>query len=142
MEHLLHPERFAKHVVSAPFIFSVFIPVVIADLWIEIYHRICFELYGIEYVERSKYVKIDRQKLSYLNPLQKVFCVYCGYVNGVFAYWVEIAARTEKYWCGIQHKKDSGYALPEHQKDFVQYDNEREFIEAYSSEVEEEQPQQ
>lgn len=142
MEHLLHPERLAKHTVSAPFIFSVFIPVIIADIWIEIYHRICFELYGIEYVERSTYVKIDRQKLSYLNPLQKVFCMYCGYVNGVFAYWVEIAARTEKYWCGIQHKKAEGYRSPNHHKDFVQYDDERAFIEAYSPDTEEEQRQQ
>jgi hypothetical protein len=30
-------------------------------------------------------------------------CMYCGYGNGVLAYAVEVAARTEQYWCPIKH---------------------------------------
>jgi hypothetical protein len=48
---------------------------------------------------------IDRQSLSYLNPIEKLNCVYCGYFNGLIAYVQEIAARTEQYWCPIKHAR-------------------------------------
>jgi hypothetical protein len=41
--------------------------------------------------------------LAYLNPIEKLNCLYCAYANGVFAYTTEIAARTEQYWCPIKH---------------------------------------
>jgi hypothetical protein len=49
--------------------------------------------------------KIDRQHLAYLNWIEKLNCVYCGYANGVFAYVREVAGRTEQYWCPIRHAK-------------------------------------
>ncbi len=48
---------------------------------------------------------IDRHHLSYLNSMEKLNCVYCGYVNGLIGYMREIAARTEQYWCPIKHAK-------------------------------------
>jgi hypothetical protein len=54
-------------------------------------------------VSRGKYIVIDRQHLAYLNAIEKLNCMYCGYANGVFAYVREIAARTEQYWCPIRH---------------------------------------
>jgi hypothetical protein len=48
-------------------------------------------------------VVIDRHRLGYLNPVQKLNCVFCGYGNGVIAYAREITARTEQYWCPIKH---------------------------------------
>jgi len=30
-------------------------------------------------------------------------CEYCAYVNGILAYFTEIAARTEQHWCPIKH---------------------------------------
>jgi len=42
---------------------------------------------------------------DYLNAIEKVNCVYCGYANGVLAYVREIAGRTEQYWCPIRHAK-------------------------------------
>ena len=48
---------------------------------------------------------IDRQHLAYLNSIEKLNCVYCGYANGVFAYTREIAGRPEQYWCPIRHAK-------------------------------------
>ncbi len=49
-------------------------------------------------------MRIDRHKLAYLSPLQKLNCVYCGYANGVLGFAREVAARTEQYWCPIQHE--------------------------------------
>ncbi len=133
MNYLKNPGRRIRHITSSPFIFSVFVPVIIADVWIEIYHRICFRLYKLPYIVRSKYVRVDHQKLAYLNPMQKLFCLYCGYVNGVFAYWVQIAAATETYWCGIQHEKVKGFVSPKHHKDFVPYGDEEAFRDKYKN---------
>lgn len=46
---------------------------------------------------------IDRHHLAYLNSIEKLNCVYCGYANGLLAYAREIVARTEQYWCPIKH---------------------------------------
>ncbi len=113
-----------RHVVSAPFIFAVIIPLVIFDFFIEVYHRICFPLYRIELVRRRDYVKIDRHKLSYLNPIEKVFCAYCGYANGLLAYGVEIAGRTEHYWCSVKHEEDENFNTPNHHDCFADYGDE------------------
>ena len=48
---------------------------------------------------------IDRHSLSYLNPIEKLNCVYCGYFNGLIVYVQEIASRTEQFWCPIKHAR-------------------------------------
>jgi hypothetical protein len=101
------------------------IPAVILDIFLEIYQLICFPLWGIPKNKRNNYIKIDRQKLSYLNKWDKVWCMYCGYANGVAAYSVKIAGDSEKYWCGIKHKPSSGFIQPAHHKDFLEYGNEK-----------------
>ncbi|OGY87348.1 MAG: hypothetical protein A2233_01445 [Candidatus Kerfeldbacteria bacterium RIFOXYA2_FULL_38_24] len=131
MRYLLENKKLWRHLLSAPIIYSGIIPVIIADLWIEIYHRLCFPLYGIPYVRRKSYVRIDRHKLSYLTRLQKINCMYCGYVNGVVQYWVKIAGETEKYWCGIAHKKTVDFFPPPHHQDFLEYDNKEAFNRQY-----------
>jgi len=110
-----------RHAISFPFIWSLIIPLAITDLWVEIYHHICFPLYGIPLVKRKNYIKIDRQKLKYLHPIDKIDCAYCGYANGFTSYLSEIAARTEKYWCAIKHRKYKGYKEPKHHKKFIKY---------------------
>ncbi|PTV96454.1 hypothetical protein C8J27_102248 [Rhodobacter aestuarii] len=90
-------------VLTAPFIYAVFIPFVLLDLFVTIYQRVCFPVYGIALVKRRDHVVIDRQNLAYLNIVQKVNCMYCGYGNGVVSYVREVAARTEQYWCPIKH---------------------------------------
>jgi len=92
-------------ILSAPVIYSLIVPVAILDLWVSAYQRICFPIYGIARVPRSAYVVIDRHHLAYLNGIEKLNCVFCGYTNGVFAYVREIAGRTEQYWCPIRHAK-------------------------------------
>ena|SRR3989344_5373133 len=130
MEHLRY-KRFFRHLLSAPFIYIMIVPLVFLDFFIEIYHRICFPLYGIEYVKRSNYVRIDRHKLSYLTFLQKINCVYCGYANSLFRYSAEIAACTEKYWCGIKHKPNADFIEPNHHKDFAKYGDKEDFEKKY-----------
>ena len=92
-----------KHIISAPIIYSIIIPIFFIDITVSLYQHICFRLYGIPLVNRSKYLVIDRQHLEYLNVLEKLNCMYCGYGNGVMSYVREIIARTEQYWCPIKH---------------------------------------
>lgn len=94
-----------RNVITAPIIYSVIIPLLILDIWITLYQAICFPLYRVPKVSRSSYIVIDRHNLSYLNLIEKLNCIYCGYCGGVFAYAREIAARTEQYWCPIKHAR-------------------------------------
>jgi len=94
-----------SNLLTAPVIYSMIVPIALLDLWVTVYQAICFRIYGIALVRRSVYVIVDRQHLEYLNGIEKLNCVYCGYANGVFAYVREIAGRTEQYWCPIRHAK-------------------------------------
>jgi len=92
-----------RHLAMAPFIYAVVIPIAFLDLSMTIYQSICFTFMGIARVPRRRYVVIDRHRLPYLNAIEKLNCMYCGYANGVLAYAVEIGSRTEQYWCPIRH---------------------------------------
>lgn len=94
-----------RSVLSVPFIYSMVIPLAFLDITVTLYQHICFRLYNIARVDRSKYVVMDRHQLAYLNGIEKFNCVYCGYGNGVIAYTREIVARTEQYWCPIKHAR-------------------------------------
>jgi hypothetical protein len=98
-------ESSLPNILTAPVIYSMIVPIALLDLWITLYQAICFRAYGISLVRRSSYIVIDRHHLAYLNAIEKLNCVYCGYANGVFAYVREIAGRTEQYWCPIRHAK-------------------------------------
>lgn len=88
---------------TAPVIYSLVLPLVVLDLWVTIYQWLCFPIYGMPCVRRRAYFVLDRHKLAYLNGIEKVHCVFCGYANGTIAYVREVAARTEQYWCPIKH---------------------------------------
>lgn len=92
-------------ILTIPLIWSALIPVLFLDVVICIYQLICFPVYGIPRVKRSEYVVLDRHSLQYLNWLEKVNCVYCGYFNGVIGFIREVAARTEQYWCPVRHAR-------------------------------------
>ena len=127
MEYKKHPERFFNHLLSAPFVYILILPLIVLDIFIEIYKHICFRLYGIELIKRKSYIRIDRHKLGYLNLLEKLNCAYCGYANGLLNYAVAIAGATEKYWCGIKHKKYNGFKEPKHHKNFLEYSDKKAF---------------
>ena len=92
-------------VVTAPVIYAVIVPLVLLDLFVSIYQRVCFPVYGIPKVNRGDYLIFDRHHLAYLNALEKLNCAYCSYANGLIAYVREIAGRTEQYWCPIKHAR-------------------------------------
>ncbi len=94
-----------KHVLTAPVIYSCIVPALLLDLWVSAYHAICFPVWGIPKVKRRDYIVVDRHHLPYLNLLEKLNCLYCGYFNGLIAYVREIAGRTEQYWCPIKHAR-------------------------------------
>jgi len=94
-----------RNILSAPFIYSMAIPFAILDLAVTLFQAVCFRLYQIPRVRRSKYIVLDRQYLSYLNGIEKFNCVYCGYANGVISYAREVTSRTEQYWCPIKHAR-------------------------------------
>ena len=92
-------------VLTSPVIYSLFFPLLLFDLFLTIYQAVCFPVYQIRKVDRKDYVTIDRQHLAYLNLVEKVNCMYCGYANGLLSYALEIGSRTEEYWCPIKHAK-------------------------------------
>lgn len=117
-----------------PFIWLPLPFIILLDLVVELYQQVCFGLYGLPKVKRKEYILImDRNKLQYLYPLEKLGCMYCGYANGVFAYFKEIANRTEKYWCGVMHVNKPGFKVQEHQgvQNFSQFGDEQEFKAKY-----------
>ena len=92
-------------IITAPIIYSGWIPFLLMDLFVTVYQMICFPVYRIPKVTRSDYLVFDRGDLPYLNLIEKFNCFYCSYGNGVAAYTREVASRTEQYWCPIKHAR-------------------------------------
>ncbi|HYU80495.1 MAG TPA: hypothetical protein VEK56_16010 [Vicinamibacterales bacterium] len=109
-----------RNILSIPVIWTVIVPIACLDAWVTVYQAICFRLYGISRVRRSAYIVIDHRHLEYLNAIERLNCVYCGYANGVLAYVREIAGRTEQYWCPIRHATRIK-APHTHYRDFVDF---------------------
>jgi hypothetical protein len=94
-----------RNVVTAPFIYAMLIPFVVLDVFLFLYQSMCFPLYRIPKVRRSNFIILDRHQLGYLNVIEKLNCMYCGYVDGLLAYTRQILSRTETYWCPIKHAR-------------------------------------
>lgn len=93
------------NILTAPLIWIILIPALFLDLAVSIFQAVCFRVYGIPRVKRQRYIVIDHQSLAYLNLIEKLNCLYCGYFNGLIAYVREVAARTEQYWCPVKHAR-------------------------------------
>jgi len=91
--------------ITAPVIYLGVVPFFVLDLFLFLFQAICFPVYHIPKAKRSDYVVFDRGDLPYLNAIEKLNCLYCGYANGIAAYFAEIAARTEQHWCPIKHAR-------------------------------------
>ncbi len=101
-----------RHLITAPVIYAMIVPIALLDLGVTLYQHTCFRAYRVPRVRRRDYLVIDRHQLPYLNALERLNCVYCGYSSGVIAYTHEIVARTEQYWCPIKHaRRTSGTHL-------------------------------
>lgn len=114
------------NILTVPIIWFCIFPALFLDLVISIYQFICFKVYKIPAVKRNDYIVIDRQSLNYLNLIEKINCIYCGYFNGLIAYVQEIAARTEQYWCPIKHARKVGTMHKRYHK-FMDYGDHREY---------------
>ena len=90
-------------ILIAPLVYVLILPFVLLDLGVWVYQSVCFAVWGIAPVRRGNYIVLDRHHLAYLNGIEKLNCLYCGYANGLIAYVREVAARTEQYWCPIKH---------------------------------------
>ncbi len=119
------------NILTAPVIWSGLAVAVVLDAFVSTYQFICFPVYRIPKVKRGDYIVIDRHELKYLNAVEKLNCVYCGYFNGLIAYVQEIAARTEQYWCPIKHARRIGSIHSRYRK-FLEYGD----AEAYRRKIE------
>ena len=108
-----------RRVMIMPLIYVLAIPLAFLDICAETYHQIGFRLYGIKILRRKDYIVIDRHRLKGLTLFNKIGCVYCGYANGLAAYFVAIAAETEAYWCAIIHQNKNIFDKQPHQKEFL-----------------------
>lgn len=119
--HTLRPfTRLMRHFLSMPFIYFMIIPSVFLHISIEMYQQICFRLYGIPLVRTREYFHFDRALLPYLNWVEIIHCVYCSYVNHLFQFAVEIAGRTERYWCPIKYANHINKTHSQYEQ-FVEY---------------------
>ncbi len=133
--------RHILYIFSIPFIYGMIIPTLLLDIALTIYQLVTFKLYNIPYVKRSEFIMLDRRYLDYLNILEKINCIYCSYVNGVFAYAVEVGARTERFWCPLKsahkprfthgwYKDFANYGDPDEWRDKMA-ENEKMFVDSY-----------
>ena len=90
--------------ITAPFIYALIVPFVLLDLFVLVYQAACFPVYGIPKVPRRDFIRMDRHHLAYLNGVQKLNCIYCGYCNGVIAWVREVASRVFRIrrWRGVR----------------------------------------
>ncbi|MDQ7008966.1 MAG: hypothetical protein Q9M94_01595 [Candidatus Gracilibacteria bacterium] len=119
-----------REILSIPFIWIMLFPALILDFCLFIYQNTAIRLYKIPLAKRSDYIVFDRKQLAYLNWIQKINCIYCSYINGLFQYSVEVAGRTEKYWCPIKHaRKKEGFH--DWEKHFADYGDAEGFKETF-----------
>lgn len=122
-------KNYYLHILALPFILGMIIPIVFLHFTIFIYQAVCFRSYGIKTVKLRTYICFDREKLSYLSLLEKLYCAYCTYANGVFSYVTEIGRRTEYYWCGIKHRNQPNNPAFFYQDKFASYGSKEEYDE-------------
>ena len=96
------------------------IPGLFFHLGLEIYHQVCFRLYGIPRVKPGDYFIYNRRLLPYLNWIEKLNCFYCSYFNNLLQYAIEISGRTERYWCPIKYATKINQTHSQYDK-FVDY---------------------
>ncbi len=129
----VHPKNF----LTMPIIYGMLVPLALLDLCLSLYQLSCFPIYGITRVNRANYILIDRQYLAYLNIIEKLDCMYCGYAVGMIAYASEILARTEQYFCPIKHahKMLGAHARYAHFLGYGEAENFHDKLEEFRSEL-------
>lgn len=124
-----HAKKMARHIVSIPFIYIMVVPLVMLDVALELYHHICFPLYGLPRKRRKEYIRLDRERLPFLKWYEKLNCAYCSYANGLLHYATAIAGETERYWCPLKHESKDGFREPAHHEGFAEFADEKRYRE-------------
>lgn len=93
------------HYFAAPLIYAMVIPAIVLDILLFVYQQVVFRIFKFKFIKRSDYMHFDHQYLGYLNPIEKLNCLYCSYFNGLMLYASAIAGRSELYFCPIKHAK-------------------------------------
>lgn len=114
------------HFFTAPIIYGMVIPVIILDILLFIYQETVFRIFKFKFIKRSDYIRFDHHYLGYLNPIEKLNCLYCSYVNGLMLYASAIAGRTELYFCPIKHANKVAFEHIFYEK-FFSYGDEKEY---------------
>jgi len=134
MDYLKNNNKPWARFFSGPLLWLPLPVLILLDILTFLYQAVCFPIYGIKKVKRSTHILIlDRNKLKYLTPFEKIGCMYCGYANGLLVYLKEIAGLTEKYWCGVMHQNKKGFINHPSQaeQDFAKFNDENDFIKKY-----------
>jgi hypothetical protein len=109
-------------ILASPVLYGIFIPLVLLDLSLTIYHWTVFPLLHIPNVQRKAYIRFDRHRLTYLPWIVKLTCSYCGYANGLLQYAVRLAGDTEAYFCPLKHQERTGeFHHAPHHVQFAEY---------------------
>ena len=115
-----------SHLLSAPLIYAMIIPAVLIDIILFVYMQVIFRVYKFKFIKRSDYMLFDHHYLGYLNPIEKLNCLYCSYFNGLMLYASAIAGRTELYFCPIKHAKKV-VSQHEYYNEFLSYGDEDDY---------------
>ena len=114
------------HLLSSPIIYAMIIPAIFLDIILFVYQQVIFRIYKFKLIKRSDYMLFDHHYLGYLNPIEKLNCLYCSYFNGLMQYASVIASRTEFYFCPIKHAKKIVYEH-DYYKDYLVYGDEEDY---------------
>lgn len=82
----------------------MFFPAFFLHISLIIYQMLVFKVLKIPIVKYKDYFYYDRLFLNKLNLFEKINCYYCSYYNNLLSYAVEIAGRTERFWCPIKYE--------------------------------------
>ncbi len=76
MRYLADTSR--RHLVSAPDIYSMILPLLFLYLCVFVYQWVCIPLYRFARVKRRDDFAFDREQLAYLNLVEKLNYGYCA----------------------------------------------------------------
>ena len=106
------------NIIAALSSYVCIIPLVVMDIFLWQFQRVYFRIYDIPFIDRKKYVVLDRYALGKLTLPQKINCLYCEYANGIVAVAKAVVNQMELYSCAIKHSIQP--LGQEHQHDFFE----------------------
>jgi len=96
-------KRYLQFFLVSPITYLMFIPALFLHFSLIVYQFFVFKILGIPFVASKEYFYYERQLLNRLNMFEKLNCYYCSYYNNLLSYAVEVAGRTERFWCPIKY---------------------------------------